>query len=77
MNLPPTETADDADRILLVDDDPTNLDILRQTLDGHGYRLLVATSGEDALRAAFRARRRSSSSTSSCREWTATRLAAG
>ena len=26
------------------------------TLDGHGYRLLVATSGEDALRVALRAR---------------------
>jgi len=33
----------------------TNLDILRQALDGHGYKLLVATSGEDALRVAQRA----------------------
>lgn len=49
---PPT----DPDRILLVDDDPANLDILRQALDGRGYKLLVATSGEDALRVALRAR---------------------
>ena len=56
MNVPPTATAGDADRILLVDDDPTNLDILRNTLDGHGYKLMAATSGEDALRVALRAR---------------------
>ncbi len=46
----------DADRILLVDDDPSNLDILRGTLEGRGYKLLVATSGEDALRVALRSR---------------------
>jgi DNA-binding NtrC family response regulator len=56
MSQPPVAPAGDADRILLVDDDPANLDILRQTLDGHGYKLLVATSGEDALRVALRAR---------------------
>ena len=56
MNLPPSATAGDADRILLVDDDPTNLDILRHTLNGHGYKLMVATSGEDALRVALRGR---------------------
>ena len=43
-------------RVLLVDDEPTNLDLLRQALDGRGYRLLVATSGEDALKVARRAR---------------------
>ena len=56
MNVPPTATAGDADRILLVDDDPTNISILRNTLDGHGYKLMAATSGEDALRVALRAR---------------------
>ncbi|RPH58329.1 MAG: response regulator [Acidobacteria bacterium] len=45
--LPPT---DDANRILLVDDDPTNLDVLRQTLAGPNYRLFVARTGEDALK---------------------------
>jgi PleD family two-component response regulator len=43
-------------RILLVDDEPANLDLLRQALDGRSYRLLVATSGEDALKVARRAR---------------------
>ena len=52
----PSRRAADPDRILLVDDDPSNLDILRQTLDGRGYKLLVATSGEDALRVALRSR---------------------
>ena len=36
-------------RILLVDDNPTNLQVLYQTLDGRGYELRVAKSGEDAL----------------------------
>jgi len=42
--------------VLLVDDEPANLELLRQALDGRGYRLLVATSGEDALKVARRAR---------------------
>jgi anaerobic nitric oxide reductase transcription regulator len=49
MTEPAPPPAADPDRILLVDDDPANLDILRQALDGRGYKLLVATSGEDAL----------------------------
>jgi sigma-B regulation protein RsbU (phosphoserine phosphatase) len=36
-------------RLLLVDDNPTNLQVLYQTLYGRGYKLLVAKSGEDAL----------------------------
>ena len=43
-------------RVLLVDDEPSNLDLLRHALDGRGYKLLVATSGEDALKVALRAR---------------------
>ena len=35
--------------ILLVDDNPTNLQVLYQTLAGLGYRLLVARDGEQAL----------------------------
>src|SRR6185437_14104513 len=46
--------AEDADRILLVDDDATNLDMLRHTLDGRGYRLFVTRSGESALEVARR-----------------------
>jgi two-component system sensor kinase FixL len=37
------------DIVLLVDDNPTNLEVLYQTLDGHGYRLLAARGGEAAL----------------------------
>ena len=48
--------AGDAGRILLVDDEPTNLDILRETLAGPNYRLFVARSGEEALRVAPLAR---------------------
>ena len=36
-------------QILIVDDTPTNLKILRQALEGEGYRILVATNGEKAL----------------------------
>ncbi|WP_426415990.1 ATP-binding response regulator [Aestuariirhabdus sp. LZHN29] len=48
-----TETADAC--ILLVDDNPTNLQVLLQTLNGRGYRLLVAKTGESALRIAQKA----------------------
>ena len=42
-------------QILLVDDNPTNLQVLYQTLDGNGYRLLAARSGKDAISIAERA----------------------
>jgi DNA-binding NtrC family response regulator len=42
-------------QILLVDDNATNLQVLYQTLDGHGYRLLAARNGRDALSIAQRA----------------------
>jgi DNA-binding response OmpR family regulator len=41
--------------ILMVDDNEINLQTLYQTLDGQGYSLLIARSGEDALRIAARA----------------------
>ena len=50
------QLADDADRILLVDDDATNLDVLRHTLDGRGYRLYVTKSGESAIEVARKVR---------------------
>src|SRR3954471_20662303 len=53
MNTTPGP-AEDADRILLVDDDATNLDMLRHTLDGRGYRLFVTRSGESAIEVARR-----------------------
>jgi DNA-binding NtrC family response regulator len=42
-------------QILLVDDNPTNLQVLYQTLAGHDYRLLAARSGKDAISIAQRA----------------------
>jgi DNA-binding NtrC family response regulator len=53
-NTPPT-LPEDADRILLVDDEATNLDVLRHALEGRGYRLFVARSGETAIEVARRA----------------------
>jgi sigma-B regulation protein RsbU (phosphoserine phosphatase) len=44
------------DSVLLVDDNPTNLQILMGTLRGRDYRLLVAKSGRDALHIARKAR---------------------
>ena len=41
-------------QILLVDDNSTNLHVLYQTLEGHGYRLLAARSGKDAISIAQR-----------------------
>ena len=39
-------------RILLVDDTPANLKVLREALEPEGYSILVATDGETALRVA-------------------------
>ena len=54
-NHPSPAPADEIARILLVDDDATNLDVLRQTMEGQPYRLYFARSGEDALKVAQRA----------------------
>jgi serine/threonine protein kinase/CheY-like chemotaxis protein/Tfp pilus assembly protein PilF len=48
--------AEEAGRILLVDDEANNLEVLRQMLAGPNYRLFVALSGEDALKVARRAK---------------------
>ena len=45
-----------ADTILIVDDNPTNLQLLFHTLAGRGHRVLVADSGATALKIAARAR---------------------
>jgi len=52
-----TSTTDqkEPERILLVDDNPINLRILFRTLEGRGYKLLIAKSGEDALKIARKA----------------------
>jgi DNA-binding response OmpR family regulator len=49
-NEPPPE------QILLVDDNVTNLQVLHQTLDGRGYKLLVAKNGASALAIAAKAK---------------------
>ena len=46
---------DETATILLVDDVDINLQTLYQTLEGKGFRLLVARSGEEALRIARKA----------------------
>jgi sigma-B regulation protein RsbU (phosphoserine phosphatase) len=43
------------EKILLVDDNPTNLQVLFQTLEGRDYSLLVAKNGETALSIARKA----------------------
>ena len=52
----PAESAEEAERILLVDDNPTNLQVLLQTLNGRDYKLLIAKNGESALRIAKKAK---------------------
>ena len=47
------DTAEEA--ILLVDDNPTNLQLLFETLDGRGYKLLIAKDGKSALSIAGKA----------------------
>jgi TOMM system kinase/cyclase fusion protein len=57
MSQSPTPApAGDTSPILLVDDDATNLEVLRQTLGGSSYRLFVARTGEDAIKVARRTR---------------------
>lgn len=43
------------EKVLLVDDNPTNLQVLFQTLEGRGYNLLVAKNGETAVAIAGKA----------------------
>ncbi len=50
-----TESNDAAEAILLVDDNPTNLQLLFETLDGRGYKLLIAKDGNAALSIARKA----------------------
>ncbi len=49
-----TDAQEEPESVLLVDDNATNLQVLYQTLDGSGYRLLTARSGEQALSIAAR-----------------------
>ena len=51
-----TESKDATEAILLVDDNPTNLQLLFETLDGRGFKLLVAKDGNSALAIARKVR---------------------
>ena len=51
-----TEGNDPTEAILLVDDNPTNLQLLFETLDGRGFKLLVAKDGNAALAIVRKAR---------------------
>jgi DNA-binding NtrC family response regulator len=56
MRMTTESTTDETASILLVDDDAISLHVLRSTLDGKGFRLLVTRKGEDALKVARRER---------------------
>jgi CheY-like chemotaxis protein len=59
--------------ILVVEDQEYNRQILRDLLGNAGYELTEAENGEEAIAAVAKRRRTSSSWTSNCRSWTATR----
>ena len=50
------DSAEAVNQVLLVDDNPTNLQVLSQALEEQGYELLIAMSGEEALGIAREAR---------------------
>ena len=52
----PSPLSSETDTVLLVDDNTTNLQILRETLDGLGYKLLIAKNGQTALSITRKAR---------------------
>ena len=52
---PMTKSNKETEAILLVDDNPTNLQLLFETLDGRGYKLLIAKDGKAALSIARKA----------------------
>jgi DNA-binding NarL/FixJ family response regulator len=54
-SLHPTLDRANSDVVLIVDDVPDNLSVLHDALDESGYTVLVATSGEAALRRAAQA----------------------
>jgi putative two-component system response regulator len=48
-NIKTCQKREDPDKVLMVDDNPTNLQVLQATLEGRGYRLLAARDGASAL----------------------------
>jgi putative two-component system response regulator len=49
MSLPTADHSLEAPKVLLVDDNTANLQVLRENLDGLGYKLLIAKNGKSAL----------------------------
>ena len=49
------ENSEQITSILLVDDDTTNLQVLHESLDGQGYKMLIAKNGKTALSIAQKA----------------------
>jgi DNA-binding response OmpR family regulator len=54
--IAPEDRQQQPEQILLVDDNVTNLQVLHQTLDGRGYKLLIAKNGASALAIAEKAK---------------------
>ena len=54
--LAPLAVDQEEEKILLVDDNPTNLQVLLQTLSGRGYKLLIAKNGDNALKIVHKVR---------------------
>ncbi len=50
-HAPPATTLDGTERILLVEDEPAVLDLVRRTLESYGYTVLHASTPDRALRA--------------------------
>ncbi len=53
--IPSNSSPEIVDKVLLVDDNTTNLQLLHETLDGLGYKLLIAKNGHTALSIAQKA----------------------
>jgi putative two-component system response regulator len=49
MSVPTADHFLEAPKVLLVDDNTANLQVLRENLDGLGYKLLIAKNGKSAL----------------------------
>ena len=60
-------------RILTIDDSKTIRDMLMLTLADAGFDVLQAVDGQDGLDVLDKSRSTSSSPTSTCRGWTATK----
>ncbi|MBI5580776.1 MAG: response regulator [Deltaproteobacteria bacterium] len=56
MSAPTADPSLEAPKVLMVDDNTANLQVLRENLDGLGYKLLIAKNGRTALDIVAKAR---------------------